>query len=72
MESAFNIKNIAIYILFAIFFVFDRVLKYLALNSTGESNILGEYIKFNYSANFNIAFSYCNSLKYWQAPLRVV
>lgn len=51
-----NIVNIAIFLI-AIFFIADRVLKYLAINSWGSKNILGEILKFNFTANKYIAFS---------------
>ncbi len=57
MKSAFNIKNIAIYVMFAIFFILDRVFKGLALHFTAETNLIGGFIKFNLSKNYNIAFS---------------
>ncbi|MCK9438971.1 MAG: signal peptidase II [Patescibacteria group bacterium] len=51
-----NIINIAIFLI-AIFFIADRVLKYLAINSWESKNILGEILKFNFTANKYIAFS---------------
>lgn len=51
-----NIINIAIFLI-AIFFIVDQILKYLAINSWESKNILGEILKFNFTANKYIAFS---------------
>ncbi|MFP4514938.1 MAG: signal peptidase II [Parcubacteria group bacterium] len=55
--NRFNIKNIAIVILLAIFFLFDRYLKQVAINNNPNLNLIGEHLKFTFSRNFNIAFS---------------
>lgn len=56
-SNTFNIKNVAIVTVLAIFFLFDRYLKQIAINTNPNLNILGEHLKFNLSKNFNIAFS---------------
>jgi signal peptidase II len=56
-SNTFNIKNIAIISTLAIFFLLDRYLKYLAVNNNPNLNLLGDYLKFTLSKNFNIAFS---------------
>jgi|AntRauTorcE11897_2_1112592.scaffolds.fasta_scaffold09947_3 signal peptidase II len=55
--NTFNIKNIAIVTILAIFFLFDRYLKQIAINNNPNLNLLGEHLKFTLSKNFNIAFS---------------
>lgn len=53
-------KNMAFYILLAMFFVvFDRFFKFLAVNgyADGTFRILGDFLKFNFAPNYNIAFS---------------
>jgi signal peptidase II len=48
------------YILLAMFFVvFDRFFKFLAVNgyADGTSQILADFLKFNFAPNYNIAFS---------------
>ncbi len=52
-----NIINIAIIFLIAIFFIIDRFLKKIAINSLEEKNILGEVLKFTFTPNRYIAFS---------------
>jgi signal peptidase II len=57
---SFEYKKIAIYLILAIFFVsIDRFLKILALNyyQHNEISLIGEYLKFNFVENYNIAFS---------------
>jgi len=56
-SNTFNIKNIATITILAIFFIFDRYLKQVAVNNNPNLNLLGEYLKFTFSKNFNIAFS---------------
>jgi signal peptidase II len=56
-SNTFNIKNIATAVLLAIFFIFDRYLKQIAVNNNPNLNLLGDYLKFTLSKNFNIAFS---------------
>jgi signal peptidase II len=56
-SNVFNIKNVAIVTILAIFFLLDRYLKQIAINTDPNSNLLGEHLKFNLSKNFNIAFS---------------
>ncbi|MCF7820511.1 MAG: signal peptidase II [Candidatus Pacebacteria bacterium] len=55
-KKILNIKNIAI-IMIAIFFLFDRYLKYLALNSEGPRELVKNVFNFSFSKNYNIAFS---------------
>jgi signal peptidase II len=53
-------KKIVTYYLAAIFFVFlDRVFKIIALHSGGgrSTNIIGEFFKFAFAKNYNIALS---------------
>ena len=53
-------KKVAVYIVMAAFFIcFDRFLKILALKNpdTSETNLIGDLFKFNFSENYNIAFS---------------
>lgn len=51
-------KMIAIYTAIIFFVVLDRLLKVLALTSSERQfNLLGEILKFNYKANYYIAFS---------------
>jgi len=55
-----DIKKIAVPLVLAIFFVsIDRFFKILALNhfQDEEIRIIGEYLKFNFAKNYNIAFS---------------
>lgn len=56
-SNSFNTKNIAIVTILAIFFLFDRYLKQIAINNNPNLNLLGDYLKFTLSKNFNIAFS---------------
>jgi signal peptidase II len=53
------LKNIAIILMIAIFFIADRYLKYLALNRHLEQpfKLLGNIFSFNFTANYYIAFS---------------
>ncbi|MCF7794870.1 signal peptidase II [Patescibacteria group bacterium] len=55
--NTFNIKNIATLIILAIFFLFDRYLKQVAINNNPNLDLIGEHLKFTFSRNFNIAFS---------------
>ena len=51
-------KTIAIYIAIVFFVGLDRFLKALALiNQERQFNLIGEILKFNYKANYYIAFS---------------
>lgn len=51
-------KMIAIYMAIIFFIVLDRFLKVLALTNQGwQLNLIGEILKFNYQANYYIAFS---------------
>ncbi len=52
-----NIINIAIIFLIAIFFIVDRILKFLAIDFLESKNILGEVLRFSFTANKYIAFS---------------
>lgn len=48
----------ALFIFFAVFFIcFDRYLKYIALHTNINFNILGNILRFNFAPNYNIAFS---------------
>lgn len=53
------LKNIAIVLIMAIFFIFDRYLKYLALQefSTKKIEIIGSFLQFSLAKNYFIAFS---------------
>ncbi len=55
----FSLKNIAIILLVAIFFVADRFLKILALTRADNNPIplLGKFFSFNFTANHYMAFS---------------
>ena len=57
--SNFKIKNIAWLIGLAMFFLADRYLKFLALNSLVgvPKKIIGNILTFNFTPNYNIAFS---------------
>lgn len=48
---------IAITFVTAIFFIVDRFLKNKALDFLGEYNLVGSFLKFNFTANEYIAFS---------------
>jgi len=52
-----NKKSAALYLL-AVFFILDRILKFI-FNDNYEITIkiLGDYLKFNFAKNYNIAFS---------------
>lgn len=53
-----NLKNIAITILIAIFFIGDRLLKSLALYLPDKSiSLIGDWLNFYFLPNYNIAFS---------------
>ncbi len=56
---SFYLKNIAWLSAGVIFFMFDRILKFLAINSTVNSGqqIIGDLLLFNFVPNYNIAFS---------------
>jgi signal peptidase II len=56
-SNTFNIKNIAVISLIAIFFILDRFLKVLALKTSPKIKILDDFLQFNLTKNFNIAFS---------------
>ncbi len=51
--------NIAIFLMIAIFFIADRYLKLLALNSTPLQpvNLIGDFFSYSFSANYYMAFS---------------
>jgi len=54
----YQIKKMAPYILVAIFFVvIDRFLKSLAILKQEKVNLIGDLFSFNFSENYNIAFS---------------
>lgn len=57
--SKIPIKNIAIALAIAIFFIADRYLKTLSLNLAGEEPIklIGQIFSFHFTANYHIAFS---------------
>lgn len=57
--SNFKIKNIAWLIGLAMFFLADRYLKFLAINSwiSVPKKIIGNFLTFNFTPNYNIAFS---------------
>lgn len=50
-------KNIAWLSAGAIFFILDRLLKHLALNTEQAIHIIGDFFLFNFVRNYNIAFS---------------
>jgi signal peptidase II len=53
-------KNMAFYIVLAMFFVvLDRFFKVLAVNiyNSNQFRILGDFFQFNFTPNYNIAFS---------------
>jgi signal peptidase II len=50
-------KNIAIYILLAMFFVFDRYLKYLSRNLKEDVLLIKDFLTFSFYKNENISFS---------------
>jgi len=54
-----TIKNIAIIIMMAIFFILDRCLKHLALQTISDQPIklIGSFLQFSFSKNYFIAFS---------------
>ncbi|MFA7365077.1 MAG: signal peptidase II [Patescibacteria group bacterium] len=52
-----KIFNIAIFSLIAIFFIIDRALKSLAIKNKEGFDILGDFLRFRFVANENIAFS---------------
>lgn len=54
-----SIKNIAIALVIAIFFMADRCLKILALNSASAEplKLIGQIFSFHFTANYYIAFS---------------
>lgn len=56
---SFYLKNIAWFSAGVIFFIFDRILKFLAISSTVNSGqqIIGDLLLFNFVPNYNIAFS---------------
>lgn len=54
----FHKIKIAVIILTAVFFVFDRYFKSVAIFYADSSiNLLGDIFKFNFARNYNIAFS---------------
>lgn len=57
--SNIKIKNIAWAFALAIFFFIDRYLKYLAINywPSTPKKLLGNLLTFNFTPNYNIAFS---------------
>ena len=56
--ASHNIKKIAWLTAGAIFFIIDRYLKNLAINSNGQLHkIIGDVLTFNFIPNYNIAFS---------------
>jgi len=58
MTMFYQIKKMAPYILVAIFFVvIDRFLKSLAILKQEKVNLIGDLFSFNFSENYNIAFS---------------
>lgn len=51
-------KTAILFFLLAVFlFICDRYLKFIALNSSESTNIIGEWLKFNFAKNYYIAFS---------------
>jgi len=59
LTSKISLKNIAITVLIAIFFIADRYLKFLALNQSAGSyvKLVGNMFLFNFTKNYNISFS---------------
>lgn len=57
--SKLKIKNIAIALVIAIFFIVDRYLKLLAFESLSQQpiKIIGNFFSFNFTANYFMAFS---------------
>ncbi len=55
----FSLKNIAIIFLIAIFFIIDRYLKNIALSQVSRvpTKLLGDFFSFNFTANYDMAFS---------------
>lgn len=53
------IKFIAIILLIAIFFILDRYLKFIAINSFKNTsfNLIGDFLSFTFTSNYYIAFS---------------
>ncbi|MEI6529331.1 MAG: signal peptidase II [Candidatus Falkowbacteria bacterium] len=54
-----SLKNIAIILLIAIFFIVDRYLKLLALNQNLQPpvKLIGNFFSFNFTPNYYMAFS---------------
>ncbi len=59
LQNPIKIRNIAIIVMIAIFFILDRLLKNLALSQVPNSaiNIFGRFFSFQFTANPYIAFS---------------
>lgn len=51
------LKNIAIIVIIAIFFILDRYLKYLAINLNESVPLIKNFFSFTFVENKNIAFS---------------
>jgi len=52
-----KLRNIAIILIIAMFFIGDRALKTLALQQTEAKLLLGKVFLFNFTKNYNISFS---------------
>lgn len=55
--SKYNLKNIAIILLIAIFFVSDRLLKVLSISGRKSFSLIGDILTFSFTPNYFIAFS---------------
>jgi len=59
LKTKSTLKNVAIILLIAIFFIADRGLKALVLGPAGQTGapLLGDWFQFKFMANYYIAFS---------------
>jgi len=70
LTSKISIKNIAIALAIAIFFIVDRILKILAVNSgtLPPIKLVGDIFTFDFTANYYMAFS----LPFSGLPLNII